>query len=102
MTLDTLLDKMELFKQHEESMLKRGVKQSTIRRVANPKDRYVFFKKKTDRNYGGECEHYRGYYLDGVCGAVSCSAVEFLLPGVIRELYCKMNHESCLLQREVP
>lgn len=99
-SLDEVLDSMELFNRHEERMTERGVKRSDVRKVANLEDRYTFFKKKTDRNYHGECEHYGGYYLDGVHGAVSCSVVEPPLPDVVRELYCEKNCGECPLYGE--
>lgn len=96
-SLDEVLGSMELFKCHESRMIERGIKPEVIRATANPSEKYVFFKNKTDRNYRSSCELYNGYYLDGVYGAVSCSAVDFLLPGVIRGLYCEKNCRECPL-----
>lgn len=95
--LDDVLDGMELFKLHENRMIERGIEPEAIRATANPSDKYTFFKGKTDRNYRSGCDLYNGYYLDGVHGAVSCSAVGFLLPGVVRGLYCEKNCGECPL-----
>ena len=96
-SLDDVLDSMVLFRQYEKKMVERGADPSALREATDPNDKYTFFKKKTSRDYGSNCELYGGYYLDGVHGAVSCSAVEFLLPGIIRALYCEKNCENCPL-----
>ncbi len=99
LSLDDLLDKMPLFCEHERSMQERGIKREILRSAADPCAPFVFFKKKKDKAYGADCECYGGYYLDGVYGAVVCTKVNFLLPGVIRGLYCEKNCGECPLIR---
>ena len=49
----------------------------------------------------GELYYQILYWLDGVHSAVVCKQVDFLLPGVILELYCRNYCDECPLHVEL-
>jgi len=98
--LDSALNAMPRFLKYEADVQTRGPKTARTRVTANPDEEYVFFQKNGKRCYKSDCSDYGGYWLDGVHGAVVCKQVDFLLPGVILELYCRYHCNECPLHNE--
>ena len=98
--LDSVLNTMPLFLDFEKDVQARGLKTAQTRMTANPDDKYTFFEKNGKLCYKSDCPHYSGYWLDGRFGAVVCKQVEFLLPEIILELYCRHHCSECPLHEE--
>jgi len=98
--LDSVLDAMPAFLDFEKDVQARGPKTARTRATANPEDPYTFFEKNGKLCYKSDCPHYDGYWLDGLHGAVICKQTEFLLPGIILELYCRYHCGECPLHEE--
>lgn len=64
-------------------------------RVADPKDKHVFYHPKGKPWYESSCHCYEGYYLGGSSDAVKCSASRELLPGTVWYTMCQKGHENC-------
>ena len=98
--LDSALNAMPLFLQYEKEVQARGPKTARTRVTADPDKQYVYFQKNGKLCYKSDCPDYDGYWIDGLHGAVVCKQVDFLLPGVILELYCRNNCDECPLHKE--
>ncbi len=98
--LNSVLDAMPRFLNHENSLMPRDPRATPIRSPAEPAQPLVFFEKNGKLCYRSACPHYRGYWLDGLNGAVVCNQVDFLLPGIVLELYCRYHCEDCPLKHE--
>ena len=98
--LDSALNAMPLFLEYEKDVQERGPKTARTRVAADPDEQYVFFQKNGKLCYRSDCQDYGGYWLDGLYGAVACKQVDFLLPGVILELYCRNNCDECPLRMQ--
>ena len=98
--LDSTLNDMPRFLEFESSLKSRNPRATPIRSTADPNKPYVFFKKNGKLCYRSDCPDYGGYWLDGLYGAVACKQVDFLLPGVILELYCRNNCNEGPLHKE--
>ena len=64
-------------------------------RVADPKDKYVFYHPNGKPWYESQCSCYEGYYLGGSAGVVKCSAADELLPGVVWYEVCQKDYGQC-------
>jgi len=98
--LDSSLNAMPRFLTYEKDVQARGPKTARTRVTATPDKQYVFFQKNGKLCYKSDCTDYGGYWLDGLHGAVVCKQVDFLLPGVILELYCRYHCNECPLHTE--
>ena len=98
--LDSALNDMPRFLEFESSLKPRDSRATPIRSTADPNKPYVFFEKNGRLGYRSDCPDYDGYWLDGVHSAVVCKQVDFLLPGVILELYCRYHCNECPLHKE--
>ena len=98
--LDAAINAMPRFLEFESSLPQKHSKATPIRSVADPNKPFVYFEKNGRLCYKSECPHYDGYWLDGVSGAVICKQLDFLLPGVILELYCRNHCDECPLHDE--
>ena len=98
--LDSALNDMPRFLEFERSLKPRDSRSTPIRSTADPNKPYVFFEKNGRLGYRSDCTDYGGYWLDGVHSAVVCKQVDFLLPGVILELYCRYHCNECPLHTE--
>ena len=99
--LNSVLDAMPRFLEHENSLKPGDQRATPIRSAADPTQPLVFFEKNGKLCYRSACPHYRGYWLDGLNGAVVCNQVDFLLPGIVLELYCRNYHNECPLHTEL-
>ena len=93
--LDEILASMPRFQESVQNLKERGCKTRFLYSVANPDDKFTFFKKKGKREYQSDCPHFKGYYLDGVCGATKCAACDILLPGSIWTIQCQRHYDDC-------
>lgn len=98
--LDSALNAMPRFLEFEKDMQARGAKPAGLRVTADPDEQYVFFQKNGKRCYKSDCSNYGGYWLDGLHGAVVCKQVDFLLPGIILDLYCRNHCDECPLRMQ--
>ena len=98
--LNSALNDMPRFLEFESSLKSRNPRATPIRSTADPNKPYVFFEKNGRLGYRSDCPDYGGYWLDGVHSAVVCKQVDFLLPGVILELYCRYHCNECPLHKE--
>ena len=98
--LDYVLNAMPKFLEYEADVRARGPQTAKVRATADPDKPFVFFEKNGRFGYRSDCPDYGGYWLDGVHGAVVCKQVDFLLPGVILELYCRYHCNECPLHNE--
>ena len=98
--LDSALNDMPKFLEFESSLKSGNPRATPIRSTADPNKPYVFFEKNGRLGYRSDCPDYSGYWLDGVHSAVVCKQADFLLPGVILELYCRYHCNECPLNTE--
>ena len=95
--LNSVLDAMPRFLEHENSLKPGDPRATPIRSAADPTQPLVFFEKNGRLGYRSSCPHYSGYWVDGFRGGVACNQIDFLLPGIILELYCRFHCEDCPL-----
>ena len=98
--LDSALNDMPKFLEFESCLKPRNPRATPIRSTADPNKLYVFFEKNGRLGHRSDCPDYGGYWFDGVHSAVVCKQVDFLLPGVILELYCRYHCNECPLHTE--
>lgn len=80
-----------------ESCYEHGFKTDWFYKVANPENKYCFFFKNGKLGYRSDCPNYGGFYNDCPETAVVCKALDFLLPGIVLDTYCRLHCEECPL-----
>lgn len=98
--LNSALDAMPRFLEFESSLKPRHSRATPLRATADPNKPNVYFEKNGKLCYKSDCPNYGGYWLDGLSGAVVCNQVDFLLPGIILELYCRYHCDECPLHAD--
>lgn len=98
-TLESALDDMTLLQEQIKKMKERGLPTSWMCKVADTSDPYCFFEKNGKLGNKSDCPYYKGHYNAGSSAATECTAVDFLLPGVIMDVYCRLHHEECPIRK---
>ena len=99
-TLESALDNMPLFRESVENTKRKGYPTEWMFKVADTSEPYCFFEKNGKYGNSSKCPYYKGHYNAGSSAATECKAVDFLLPGVIMDIYCRLHHEECPLRKE--
>ncbi len=94
---EEVLADMPRFQKGEKECRNRGFKTDVFHKVANPENQFCFFFKNGKLGYKSNCPNYGGFYNDAPLTAIICKALDFLLPGVILDTYCRLHCEECPL-----
>lgn len=73
----------------------KGLPWGWIIKTADTSDKYTIYLKHGRPFYKSDCPNYKGYWADGVHGAVDCAACTSPLPSLMWDKTCKGEFTRC-------
>lgn len=83
------------FAEAKARLEKKGLPWGWIIKTADPTDKYTIYLKRGRPFNKSDCPHYKGYWADGVHGAVDCAACARPLPSLMWDTTCKGEFTRC-------